>query len=150
MNPLTVPPPSPLPPPPTPRPPPPSSTVYAVTAGVALAGVTASDFQSAAVHDGFIAAAASTIGVSPRAVDIVAVTDIAPNPAGGRRLAQTASVPVDSQAFLLSMSAAAAASSTIASAGGVTVSALQSAGIAVTGVALTTAPVVAVLPAPDA
>ena len=141
------PPPRPPPSPPPPRPPPPSGTVFAVNAGVQLAGVTEEMFQSETVRGAFVTATASSVGISPSAVAITGVSTVA---AGRRRLTQATALRVDYQVFVLSASAASSVSGKIASTGGVSVAALQSAGIPVTGVVLTTQPSVAVIPAPPA
>jgi hypothetical protein len=81
-------------PPPSPRPPPPTTTVFAVYAGVALAGVSETTFALPSVRAAFINATASSLGVSPTSVGI---TNVASVSATGRRLAQT-SLQVDYQA----------------------------------------------------
>ena len=82
------PPPSPPPaPPPSPKPPPPTTTVFAVYAGVSLAGVTEAAFQSDSVRSAFVTATASSLGVPPTSVAITSVSTVAST---GRRLAQSA------------------------------------------------------------
>ena len=82
------PPPSPPPaPPPSPKPPPPTTTVFAVYAGVSLAGVTEAAFQSDSVRSAFVTATASSLGVPPTSVAITSVSTVAGT---GRRLAQSA------------------------------------------------------------
>jgi hypothetical protein len=125
--------------------------VFAVYAGVALAGIAPAAFAVDAVRDGFIAATASALAVAPADVGIVAVAAAAA-PSAGRRLAQTdAATQVDYQVYLTSAAAAGAISDRIvATGGGATAAALQAAGVPTTGVVLTTAPTVATLAAPGA
>ena len=112
-----------------------------------LAGVTEEAFQSDTVRNAFITATASSIGIAPSSVAITGVSTVA---AGRRRLTQATALQVDYQVFTLSASAASSVSGKIATSGGVSVAALQSAGIPVTGVVMTTQPSVAVLPASPA
>jgi hypothetical protein len=74
-------------PPPSPRPPPPTTTVFAVYAGVALAGVTEAAFAVPSVRAAFVNATASSLGVPPTSVGI---TNVAPVAAAGRRIVRPA------------------------------------------------------------
>jgi hypothetical protein len=121
--------------------------VFAVTAGVQLAGMTEDAFKTDAMRTAFNTATASSLGISPSAVDITGVSTVA---AGRRRLTQSTALQVDYQVYMLSAAAASSVSTKIAATGGVSVAALQSAGVPVTGVVLTTAPVLTALPAPPA
>jgi hypothetical protein len=125
--------------------------VFAVLAGVQLAGLSADAFADGAVRVAFVEATAAALSVSPASVAITSVTDV--TAAGRRRLTQqqTALLDVRYQVFLLSAAAAAGVSTRIVAAGGgPTLAALQSAGVAVTGVVATTPPSVSFLLAPPA
>jgi hypothetical protein len=144
------PPPNPMSPPP-PRPPPPSFTVFAVTTGVSLAGVTPDAFR-ATMQDAFVSATATSLSIPPASVAITGVSSAA----SARRRRRTAlqasggATQVDFQVFMASSSAASGISSLIATTGGPSTAALVAAGVPTTGVALTTAPSVTVMPAPPA
>lgn len=144
--------------------------MFAVYAGVAIAGVSEMSFAGDAVRGAFVGATASSLGVSPAAVGITRVAAVGGS--SGRRLTQVA-VQVDyqvgrrhtrarcvyriltaghNQVFLSSAAASSSLSTLITSIGGISLSLLQSAmanaGLTVTGVALTTPPSQAVIPAP--
>ena len=142
-------PPPPLPPapPPPPGPPPPAGSVVAVYAGLQLSGVSVAAFAADSMRAAFIAATSSALGVAPTSVAITSVTAAQRR----RRLTQTEGIQVNFQVFLLSSSAASSTStriSTATAAGGSFQTALVSAGVPTTGLALTTPPVVATISAP--
>jgi hypothetical protein len=112
---------------------------------VQLAGVSEAAFAQESVRTAFVTATAASLGISPNAVAITGVSSVA---VGRRRLTQATALQVDFQVFLMTPSAASSMSSKIATTGGVSVAALQSAGVPTTGVVLTTLPTVTVMPAP--
>ena len=94
----------------------------------------------------FIAATSSALGVAPSSISITSVTALQ-----RRRLTQAGGVQVGFQVFMLSASAASSAATRITAAtssGGSFQAALVAAGVPTTGVALTTAPVLATITAP--
>ena len=120
--------------------------VFAVLAGVQLAGVTEADFTADSVRSAFVVATASALGVAPTSVAIMSVTA-----SQRRRLAQAGGVQVNFQLYLLSASAASSAATRITAAttsGGAFHTALVAAGVPTTGVVLTTIPTLATIAAP--
>jgi hypothetical protein len=127
--------------------------VFAVTAGVQLAGLTADAFAQDSVTAAFLTTAASSMGVSPASVAITSDSAV-PSPSSSplRRLAQAAATPsglqVDYQVYLLTAAAASGVASRITTSGGPSLAALQAAGVPTTGVLLTTLPSIVSILAP--
>jgi hypothetical protein len=121
--------------------------VFAVTAGVQLAGLTPDEFAQEGVTNAFLATASSSMGVSPSSVAITGVAAVSSAAATGRRMLQAA-LQVDYQVYLLTAAAATGVASRISASGGPSLAALQAAGVPTTGVVLTTLPDVVAIPAP--
>ena len=68
--------------------------MFAVTAGVQLAGVSEAAFQQESVRTAFVTATAASLGISPNAVAITGVSSVA---VGRRRLTQATALQVDFQ-----------------------------------------------------
>jgi hypothetical protein len=149
---LPLTPPSPPPRTPPPKPPPPAGvTVFAVTAGVQLAGLSLDLFSQDAVTAAFVSVTAASVATSPSNVAITAVAAVTATTT--RRLQQSApssALQVDFQVLMLSASAASGVSARITASGGPSLAALQTAGVPTTGVVLTTPPAVTVTAAPPA
>jgi hypothetical protein len=123
--------------------------VFAVSAGVQLAGLSLEAFAQESVTNAFLATASSSMGVSPSSVGITGVTAVSSAAAAtGRRRVLQAALQVDYQVYLLTAAAASGVASRITASGGPSLAALQAAGVPTTGVLLTTQPAVVAIPAP--
>jgi hypothetical protein len=135
--------------------------VYAVAAGVALAGVEPALFDDDAARAALAAATAAALGVDPLDVGVTGVSAAAEDAAGPaaarhhhhrrQTLLQTGGTQVGFQVFTRTASGANGVASLIMSTGGgPTVSTLVDAGIPTTGVVLTVQPSISVMAAPPA
>jgi hypothetical protein len=124
--------------------------VFAVTAGVQLAGLTPDAFAQESVTNAFLTTAASSMGVAPSSVAITGVSVVSSSATRRSLVQTTAALQVDYQVYLLTAAAASGVASRITASGGPSLAALQSAGVPATGVVLTTPPVVVAIPAPPA
>jgi hypothetical protein len=113
---------------------------------VQLAGLSAEAFAAPSVRIAFVMATAASLNVPPSSVAITGVSAVDTR----RRRLQASALQVDFQVFLLDASSANDLSMLIVATGGPSMAALQSAGIAVTGVVLSTQPSVVVLIPPPA
>ena len=120
-------------------------------AGLQLSGVSVAAFAADSMRAAFISATSSALGVAPTSVAITSVTAAQRRRRLSQTVAPTDGIQVNFQVFLLSASAASSTStriSTATAAGGSFQTALVSAGVPTTGLALTTPPVVATISAP--